>query len=248
MSYDIQLQNYCDHKIIWARAQLEADTQTVYFQYPLAAVSSLKVRLNGVIQAPTTYSVKTERESLSLIIISRLTFLNKVKHHDPIIEFFYTTFPDNCPKCLGVRTVDDWVINGNGDIGMIDKEHLLLQEVEKIIVTKISTNPFHNWYGTELHSLIGTKIFDRTLLQNRVREQVNSAIEKLRNTQRQMQASGRNYSPGELFGKLLKIDIQDTDDPAMIQVIVTFTSQSNMNMEYTQYISMNETTRLRLVN
>jgi len=248
MSYDIRLQNYCDHKILWARAQLESDSRTVYFQYPLAALSSLKVRMNGVVVPYSTYSVKTSREPLSLVVISRLEFITKIKHYDPIIELFYTTFADTCPKCLNVKTVDDWIINGNGDIDVVDRELLLLQQVEKILVTKLSSNVFHDWYGTELHSLIGTKIFDRDLLFNRIREQVNSAIEKLRNTQRQMIASGRTFSPGELFGKLLKIDILNTEDPSLIQVIVTFTSQGNVNVEYTQYISMNDTARLRLVN
>jgi len=248
MSYDIKLQNYCDHKILWARAQLESDSKTVYFQYPLAAVSSLKVRVNGVIVPYSTYSVKTSREPLSLVVVSRLEFITKVKHYNPIIELFYTTLSNTCPKCLSVNTVDDWVIDGDGDIKVVNKENLLLQQVEKILVTKLSSNAFHGWYGTELQSLVGTKIFDKDLLFSKIREQVNSAIEKLRNVQRQMVASGRIFSPGELFGKLLKIEILNTEDPSLIQIVVTFTSQSNVNVEYTQYISMDETTRLRLVN
>ena len=95
--------------------------------------------------------------------------------------------------------------------------------------------------------MIGTKIFDRELLYTRIREQVSTAIDKLRTTQKQMQASGRRFDPGELFGKLLKIDIEDTEDPSLILVTVTFTSQSSTPMEYSQYLSMNDTTRQRLV-
>ena len=247
MSYDVKIQNYCDHKILWFRGQLEADRKTVYLPYPLASAASLKVRINGEVCAITSYSIKTSRQPLSLIVVSNIEFFNKIKHYDPLIEFFYVTLPDTCPKCLGVKTVDDFYINGHGDLEMVSKELLLLQQVEKIIVTKLSSNVFHGWYGTELHSLIGTKIFDRNLLYTRVREQISTAIDKFKNVQNQMLASGRQFDPGELFGKLLKIDIEDTEDPSMILVIVTFTSQSNTSIEYSQYLSMNETSRQRLV-
>jgi hypothetical protein len=247
MSYDLKIQNYCDHKILWSRGQLEPDRKTVYLPYPIASVASLKVRVNGELSASNSYSIKTVRQTLSLVVVSSIVFFNKIKHYDPIIEFFYVTLPDTCPKCLGVKTVDDLLINGHGDYEVISKEVLLLQQVEKIIVTKLSSNLFHGWYGTELHSLIGTKIFDKKLLYTRVREQVSTAIDKLKNIQNQMQASGRKFDPGELFGKLLKIDIEDTEDPSMILVIVTFTSQSNTSIEYSQYLSMNETSRQRLV-
>ena len=247
MSYDIKLQNFCDHKILWARAQLEVDRKTVYLPYPVASVASLRVRVNGELSPATSFTIKSVRQPLSLAVITHIEYLNKIKHYEPLIEAFYTTIPDTCPKCLNVKTVDDFIINGHGDIEMVSKEILLLQQVEKIIVTKLSSNAFHGWYGTELHSLIGTKIFDKELMNTRIREQINTAIEKLRTTQRQMQASGRKFEPGELFGKLLKIDIEGTDDPSMILVTVTFTSQSNTPMEYSQYLSTNSTARLRMV-
>jgi hypothetical protein len=247
MSYDIKLQNFCDHKILWARAQVEPDRKTVYLPYPLASAASLRVRINGELISNTSFTIKSVRQNLSLVVITTIEFLNKIKHYDPIVEFFYSTIPDTCPKCLNVKTVDDFTINGHGDIEMVSKELLLLQDVEKVIATKLSSNAFHSWYGTELHSLIGTKISDRELLFNRVREQISTAIDKLRTTQKQMLASGRKFDPGELFGKLLKIDVENTDDPSMILVTVSFTSQSNTPIEYSQYLSMNSTTRLRMV-
>jgi len=247
MSYDIKLQNYCDHKILWYRAQLEEDRKTVYLPYPLGSAASLKVRVNGELYPDTSYSIKTVRQPLSLVVITNIEFYLKIKDFDPIIEFLYVTVPETCPKCLNVKTIDDFVINGKGDTETVSKELLLLQEVEKIITTKISSNAFHSWYGTDLHSLIGTKISDRQLLYTRIREQVSNAIDKLKNVQKQMQSSGRQFDPGELFGKLLKIDIEDTEDPSLVLVTVTFTSQSNTPLEYSQYLSTNALTRQRLV-
>lgn len=247
MSYDIKLQNYCDHKILWAQAQLESDRKTVYFPYPVASSASLIVRVNGEEMPSNTYTIKTVRQPLSLVVVSNLEFFSRIKHYNPIVEFFYVTFPDVCPKCLNVKTLDDMFINGSGDFEMISKEVLLLQRVEKIIVTKISSNNFHFWYGTDLHSLIGTKITDRTLMDARIREQITNAIDKLKTTQDRMVASGRQFDPGELFGKLLRVDIEETEDPSMALVTVSFTSQSGTPMEYSQYLSTNALTRQRLV-
>lgn len=247
MSYDIKLQGYCDHKIQWSRVEMEIDKFTLYPPYPVAATSSLKMRINNVIQPSESYVVKTLRRNLSLIIYTEIRMNSKIKHFNPIIELYYTTYPEYCPKCVGLKNVDDMIIDGNGDIQMVEKEILLLQQVEKIIVTKISSNSFHPWYGANLYSLIGSKIYDRSIVEDKVKEQIEEAIDRLKNIQRQMLSSGRKFDPGELFGKLLRIDIDNTDDPATILVTVHFTSQSGSPIEYSQYLVLNDTTRQRVV-
>jgi hypothetical protein len=247
MSYDIKIQNSCDHKILWARAQLEPDRKTVYLPYPLASVASFKVRINGEPQVGTSYTIKSFRQNLSLIVVTYIEFLKKIKHNDPIIEVNYAAISDVCPKCLNVKYIDDFSVNGNGDLITVNKELLLLQQVEKVIITKLSTNIFHTWYGTEIHSFVGMKITDRDLLYTRIREQVSNAIDKLKNVQRQMESSGRKFDPGELFGKLLKIDVEETEDPTILLVNVSFTSRSDTPIEYSQYLSLNSTKRQRMV-
>ena len=91
-----------------------------------------------------------------------------------------------------------------------------------------------------------TKISDKDLLYSKVREQIIVAVEKLKNVQKQMLASGRKMDGGELFGRLLGIDIEETDDPTILLVTVRFTSNSNTTLEYTQYLSLNTTAKQRL--
>lgn len=247
MSYDIKLQNSCDHRVLWARVQLESDRKTIYLPYPLAAAASFKVRINGEVQPSISYTIKSFRQPLSLVVVTYIEFLKKIKHNDPIVEVNYVAISDTCPKCLGAKYIDDFSINGNGDLNTISKEILLLQQVEKVIITKLSTNIFHTWYGTEIHSFVGMKITDKELLYTRIREQVSNAIDKLKNIQKQMESSGRKFEPGELFGKLLKIDIEETEDPTILLVNVTFTSRSNTPIEYSQYLSLNSAKRQRMV-
>lgn len=248
MSYDIKLQIYCDHRIQWYRVQLEADRKTIYLPYPLSSVSSLKVRINGEEQLNSLYTIKSVRQPLTLIVVSHLEFLNKIKHNDPLIEVNYVTLLETCPKCEGVKILDDFYVDGDGDYETVSKEMLLLQEVEKIIVSKQTSNIFHTWYGTSLHSFIGIKQSNKELLKTRIREQISTAIEKLKTIQNQMESSGRKFDQEELFGKLISIDVEDTDDPTILLVTVNFTSKSNYSIEYSQYLSLNTaTTRQRTV-
>jgi hypothetical protein len=238
MSYDIKLQNACDHKIMWIKEDLLSDYKTVNLRYPVSSIASFKVRINGQIVPLEAYSISTYKDNLTAQFFSRINFTKKIKLYNPIIECYYNTYQERCPKCLGVGLLDDIFINGKGDIEVVSKENLLLQNVEKIIITKISSNIFHDWYGTGLHTFIGTKIFDKDLLFNKIREQISVAIEKLRNIQRQMVSSGRKFDNGELFGKLLKIEIKETEDPSLILINLIFTSQNNASIEYSQYLSL----------
>jgi hypothetical protein len=67
---------------------------------------------------------------------------------------------------------------------------------------------------------------------------VSASIEKVKNVQKQLVASNRKVDPGELFGQLLNIDVQQMDDPTIIMVTVVFTSQSNKQMEFSQLIDL----------
>ena len=237
MSYDIKLQNSCDHKINWMRYGLENDLRTVLLSYPVASSASFKLRINFVEQREDAYAVKnvarldTQRPEAFLVMRDR------VKHNAPILEVSYYTFSEFCPKCSGTKYVDDLEYIGPGEVRIASEETLLLQRFEKIIVTKLSSNVFHDWYGTGLHSLIGMKISDKDMMRSKIIDQIGAAVDRIRKIQKDMVATGRTMSPGELLGKLEDIIVEETDDPTLIQVTVSFRSQRGTPMEYSQYIS-----------
>jgi hypothetical protein len=204
------------------------------------------LRINNVVIPSADYEMDFVRERLSLDKKYYLKMDYKVQLNTPLIEAQYNTVAETCPKCLAVKTIDDLVVNTSGDFTVTDKEYLLLQNVEKSIVTRTSSNPFHYWYGTGLHDLIGTKIIDISFLRTKIIDQIVAALDKLQNIQKQMMASRRKIDPGELFGKLLKIDVKQADDPTFVLVVVTFTSQASKQLEYSQYMQLNGDTRERV--
>jgi len=238
MSYDLKIQNKCDHYINWERSELQSDRRTIRLLHPVAAEASLQLRINNVLIDSSEYTLLLRQERMVVESNHTIYMNRKIRLNQPLIEVKYTTEVTHCPKCLGIKVLDDIVFTTGGDIRTINREFLLVQMVEKYIVTKISSNPFHDWVGTDLHSLIGQKIFDQDLIRSKIVEQINNAIEKLKSIQRQMVGSGRRIDAGELFGELISIDLENTDDPTIVLVNVTFTAQSGRTLEYSQYLEL----------
>jgi hypothetical protein len=157
---------------------------------------------------------------------------------DPFIEVQYVTYIPYCPKCLSTKTIDDIAYSNYGDFVTAENELQLVQNIEKYIVTKIESNTFHPWFGTSLHSLLGTKIKDLDDLRASIRDQVNQAIEKLKSIQNQLVSSNTKVTNGELFSELISIEVEQTDDPTIVSVIVVFTAKSGQTLEYEQYLQL----------
>lgn len=240
MSLDIKIQNKCDHYINWERVTLRDDRRSIYVSYPIASAASLSLRINNVIIPRTEYSIATKSEKLTVESFFYIFMRKKIKLNDPIVEVRYVTSQTYCPKCLSVRILDDINYTEKGDFQTINKEFLLVQQVEKYIVTKLGSNIFHDWMGTGLHNLIGSAIKDKELIRSRIVEQVNGGIEKLKTVQRQLQGAGRNLDAGELFGQIISIDVEDTEDPTIVLVTVAFTAQSGRTVEFSQFIELTE--------
>ena len=245
MSSDIKIQNKCDHLINWEKATLYRDKRSIEVSYRIAAVASLNLRINNVVISSEDYDVVPKSTIKVVEPYFYILMKEKIRHYDPLIEAKYTTFLDYCPKCEGVRVVDDSVYTQSGDFKMIENEFLLVQNVEKYIITKLGSNVFHDWIGTNLHSLVGSKVMDLDALRTRVIDQVNGAIEKFRRVQKQLQGTNRLLTPGELFGELISVLVEQTDDPTMILVTVVFTAQSGRTLEFSQFLELSELRRRR---
>jgi len=238
MSQDIKIQNKCDHYINWEKGVLQKDKKSILIGYPIASTLSTELRINDVIRKKTDFIVVTSRKDYSLETYFYIVMKNKIKDYRPLIEVKYTTDVLHCPKCLGVKVLDDLVYKQDGDILLVEKEYLLLQLVEKYIITRVGSNVYHNWMGTGIIDLVGTSIIDIDVIRNRILNQVNSGIEKLRNVQRQLQSTRREMTPGELFGELISVEVEQAEDPTILLVTVVFTAQSGKSLEFSQYVEL----------
>lgn len=241
MSQDFKIQNRCDHKINWVAGVLDSDRRRIDVPFLIASKASVVLRINNVVRSSSEYKIVTDEEAIDEVKPLYILMNNRIKHNDPLIEVKYVTFLERCPKCVGTKFLDDIKYNSSGDITQVKDEFLLLQSVEKYIVTNLRSNRFHDWIGTNLHNLVGTKILDVEQLRNKVVDEINLSVEKLKDIQRQMVSTGRPVSAGELFGNLISIDLtQDFDDLSIVSVTVRFTAQSGKRLNYTQLLELSE--------
>lgn len=240
MSQDIKIQNKCDHQINWESLNFEQDRVSIYLTYPVAATVSVLLKINNVIVPQTSYFLYKRSDVLTIDQTWAIQLRTKNKLYQPLIEAQYLTFSRYCPKCVGVNVLDDLIYSQKGDFLMAEKEYLLVQNVEKYIVTNLSSNIFHNWVGTNLNKLVGKKIFDLDLLNREIISEVNNAMDKLRTVQTQLLATAASVDPGEILDKVLSITTEKTDDPTTVMVTVSFTAKSGKPIEYSQFLELAE--------
>ncbi len=240
MSEDIKIQNKCDHLINWEAGILRDDRKSIDLKYPIGAVASVVLRIDNVVIDAQDYDVVTREEFRVVEPPFFIRMKSRIDNFEPLIEVLYTTVLKYCPKCNGIRVLDDLVYTASGDFKMVEREFLLIQGVEKYIITRVGSNIFHDWMGTDLHNIIGSKIFDLEILRTRIVGQVHSAIDKLKNVQQQLQATNRKLTDGELFGELISVQVEPTDDPTLVAITVVFTSQSGRTLEFSQFLELSE--------
>lgn len=241
MSIDIKIQNRCDDVINWERIALGLDRRTIRLSYPVASVASVSLRINSVVQDPRSYQVSLNYDPTALVQKSSI-FLNTVSRlYNPLIEVKYVAVKTYCPKCAGIRYIDDVSYGPDKDTVTVGDELLLIQTLEKHIVTEIQSNPYHSWVGTSLHDLVKQKITDLPLITMRIKDDINKAVADLRKLQAQYQKTRRPVTRGELFGELIDVQVSpDAKDPTAVHAIVRFTAQSGKTLEYEQLLEFSE--------
>lgn len=240
MSIDIKIQNNCDHVINWERVSLPVDRRSLSPTYPLGSTVSLSVRINNVVMSSDSYTTSLNND-LTLSPTSTVKLNTVCPLYFPLVEMQYVTLKTYCPKCLGIATLDDYVYGPNKDVLTVKDEFLLIQTLEKLIITKLNSNPYYGWIGTTLHSLIGKKITDIDYFKTKISEDVKKCIDDLKKIEAQYISTGRSVSSGELFGNLLGVDVSVSDaDPTLLNVLVRYTAQSGKTVEYQQLLQLSK--------
>jgi hypothetical protein len=197
-----------------------------------------------MVQDSRTYRIFMANDPTALIPRSYIQMKLVSRLSNPLVEVRYVAVKTYCPKCVGVRYIDDFSYGPDKDLVTVSDELLLIQMLEKHLVTEIQSNPYHSWVGTSLHELVKHKITDMPLITMRIKDDVNKAVTDLRKLQAQYQKTRRPVTSGELFGELLEVDVRpDAAEPTTVHALVRFTSQSGKVLEYEQLLEFSELRR-----
>lgn len=114
----------------------------------------------------------------------------------------------------------DLVIEG-GDFKKIVDSEKLTQDILKIALSPVGSNPSHPWYGSYLSkSLIGSGLSTDIIFQFG-QSQLQNALENLKSLQESQIRNFQDVSANEHIGAILDISLnRSTTDPRLFDVLI----------------------------
>lgn len=237
MSFDIKLETVCNHRIFRELVTLASDRRSIRVAQPITSTNNVEVYASNNLIPNTMYNIVRDPEAVDTPQ-NRMIFLNyKWKAVKDYFEISYTTLGSYCPKCAGLNIINDISYNIKGDLITLTDERLLLQNLEKFVVTEKGSNSLQPAIGTYLFQLVGQKINDGSYLTSKITQQINATLATLKSMQQQYQASGRPVTSGELLMSVNNINVSvDSADPEILRVDISATAQSGKPVYLTQYM------------
>jgi len=241
MSIDSKIENICDHQINEEQLEIDPDLKTLRIPRTLGSRDVL-LRVNGFPIEPDNdlFGWSIQNDEISLFTKrSKLVFKNKRKSIDDFYVVTYFSQPKFCPKCQGLRVLNDEGYTKLGKISTVKNEEKLLQEVKKGLATFLGSNPFHLWIGTQIHTMIGTKIFNVDLIRARIVEEVSKYLEKYIDVQLQ-QGGYQEVTAREAFGHIISIEVEPLDqiDSSYWILSVIFSNRTGSDLLYERKVEI----------
>lgn len=239
MSFDPNLITQCDHLVYKELTGLDIDLRTIRLASPLGSTSNIKVYATDNLISSNMYDIIPDPAEIDINRDKIIKLKNRWQSPGDYFEITYLTISSFCAKCSGSNYLDDLSYNVRGDLFTIRDERLLMQNVEKFVITTINSNPFHTFIGTGLVGLIGNRISNTAFLVSQITSEINRTLQKLKDLQGQYQMTGRAVTPGEMLESVNDIQVtSDVSDPTILRAAISVTAQSGKTVEFTQIIRL----------
>ena len=142
-----------------------------------------------------------------------------------LLDITYTTEKAFCRRCSNTGIENDLRFNEIGEIKRVENFDLLYQNVAKVVLTEIGSNPYHDFYGSNAFKLIGKKINGAVGLS--LKESVRRALDLFQRIQ-QRQHKVQQLSPEERLKSVDSILVQQIEnDATALLCSIVVTSASN---------------------
>ena len=143
----------------------------------------------------------------------------------------YPVAPNLCLRCLTTEIENDYRFDVQGAARLVENENLLYQSCLKIILTELRSNVYFPWYGSNLSSLIGSKVLGGTAAG--IRQSVSQALSTFQN----LQNSQAKYQTITAKERLFSVDniavMQSPNNPTMFFIEVDVRNYSSEQVSIT---------------
>jgi hypothetical protein len=240
MSFDLNLTTTCNHQVFRELQVIGPDRRLIRTDFPIAATDTVEVYATDNLIPSGYYQLINDPnpspESTQSKIIS---FKDKWKAMTDYFEISYLTLTSYCTKCIGSGYLDDISYNIRGDLPVLRDEFLLMQNVEKFVITRLGSNPFQSFIGASLEDLIGTKVTSPSFLISQITSEITRSLKKLQDMQAQYKQTGRPVTNGELLQAIESITVtQNQADPTIFEAKVVVSAVSGKTVEFTQVLKI----------
>jgi len=247
MSKDLKINAICDHRIIKEQVNISPDMKTIPIPRPLSS-RSVELWVNGYLIKPDNkkfgYTLELDPNQ-ALTGRYKIVFKHKRKSNSDFYMVTYSVPGTYCPKCLGKGVLADHSFSKLGKVLTVENEEKLLQEIKKGLTTELGSNLFHEWIGTRIHNLIGSKTSNFAVIKSKIVQEISLYIEKYMDVQLQ-QTNYQYVSDRELMGKILAIDVvpeYDTDI-SYWTVTILFKNRTGENLIYEKKVEIPQSSNI----
>lgn len=172
----------------------------------------------------------------------QIKFRQPLSSTDDILELSYYTRRQDCRRCSGLGLENDIRHDNRGEPSLVTGINLLAQEVEKIVFTIRGSNVFHQWYGTSINDLIGSKIIrGGSFVSNQLRNEIATTLERFRQV-KSNQATLQPVGDQEFLQRVRTISVvQDDVNPTIFRIRVEIQNAASEIEQITQTLVLNTT-------
>jgi hypothetical protein len=163
-----------------------------------------------------------------IVVTNRFPKFVKPLRSDPVIKVTYATIQSRCRRCRTVGFENDMRFDIQGEPVQITNEDLLNQGLLKLITTEKGSNPFHNFYGTDLHARIGMKASGAAVTT--ITEDILRAVDSFKRLQ-EIAGQFQNVSARERLYTVLSVNVSPSAaDPTVFLVEIVGSNASGQQV------------------
>jgi hypothetical protein len=239
MSFDLNLNTVCDHRIDKESVTLDTDRRSIRASKPIAS-SNVDVFASTDQLVRSLYNLVYDSKQNIPINQNRKVYLAfKWRSPEDFFELSYNTISSYCPKCVGLNQINDISYNVEGDFLVLRNEPLLLQNLEKFTVTELQSNPFQLFIGTNLVKLLGQRITDTSYIATKITQEINTTLQTFKSLQTNLTYAKRAVTQGELLDKVTTIKVNFSKvDPSILTAYIEAQAQSGKGVSFTQFLKV----------
>lgn len=181
------------------------------------------------VQACPGWTLVVDTKSLQTVPLRLIVFDEPLKGFNDFVEVSYATTQQRCRRCGGLGVENDWRYGTTGEVAQVRDEALLIQESQKLFYTRLGSNPFHTWYGTQIIDSIGQKIAAGGFVQNQIIQEVYQAFRRWQSIKRvQEDQVGQILTDEEYPYRLVSATLnQSSQDPTIAFLNITIQNRSS---------------------